>query len=198
MMKTPSLILCGFVLLAQSNNHAQEVYLQLESTEAGLTLTHETVADAFYELQQSSDLVNWESMGPATAGDGQLASLEFVPMADICWFFRLVITEAPVGLAPTEAEAAALFVGTNWEGYAFSSATRYCWRNECGNWSYEKTGPDTALIVFTYDEDNNNPDIYREEVVLTFTTSTSGQYRYSEFWYGVEDPGSVGMAPFQL
>jgi len=46
-----SLLLCGVMLLGQANSHAQEVHLSLEPTEAGLRLTHETVADALYELQ---------------------------------------------------------------------------------------------------------------------------------------------------
>ena len=71
-------------------------------------------------------------------------------------------------------------------------------RADCGNWSYEKIGPDTALIVFTYDEDDNNPQVYREEAVLTFASPNSGSYRYSEIWNGMEDPGSVSTAPFNL
>jgi hypothetical protein len=44
------------------------------------------------------------------------------------------------------------------------------------------------LVVFTYDEDGNNPQVYREEVILTFSTATSGSYRYSEFNGAVENP----------
>ena len=93
----------------------------------------------------------------------------------------------------------ALFVGkTLGDGYHFSTPTRFDWRGEDGNWSYEKTGPDTALLVFTYDEDDDDPGLYREEVLLTFTTPTSGSYRYSDYYGGVEDPWSVSVSAFSL
>jgi hypothetical protein len=197
-MKKSWLFLCGILLLAQANLQAQEVLLHLEKSGDALRLAYETIPGKLYEIQQSPNLSNWVPLGPAKTGDGQPASQEIVSSAEATRFFRLVITETPAGFAPTETEAASLFVGTTWEGYAFSSATRYCWRTDCGNWSYEKTGPDTALIVFTYDEDDNNPQVYREEAVLTFTSPTSGSYRYSEIWYGMEDPDSVSTAPFNL
>lgn len=198
-MKKAVLLLIVSGLLAQTNVGGQEIQLNLALGDGVVRLSHETIAGTTYALEQSTDLSGWQSAGPAKAGDGQTAIHEVeLPTVGVR-FFRLVITDTPAGFAPTEAEAVALFVGTTLgDGYTFNTSSRFDWRGEWGNWSYEKTGPDTALLVFTYDEDGNDPRYYREEVVLTFTTPTSGSYRYSEYNGGVEDPRSVSVSPFNL
>jgi hypothetical protein len=198
-MKITILLFVVTGLLVQSNIHGQEVQLSLALGFGVVRISHETIAGSTYELQQSADLSDWQGAGPAKAGDGQTAIHEIELPTAGARFFRLSITGTPVGNAPTETEAVALFVGTTLgDGYNFSSSTRFDWRGEDGDWSYEKTGPDTALLVFTYDEDGNDPGLYREEVLLTFATPTSGSYRYSEYNRGVENPWSVGVAPFSL
>ena len=198
-MKSAVLLLVVSGLLAQANVRGQEVHLSLELGDGIVRLSHETIAGHTYTLEQSADLDDWQSAGPAKAGDGQTATHEIELSSAGARFFRLLITGTPAGNAPTETEAMALFVGTTLgDGYNFSSSTRFDWRGEGGNWSYEKTGPDTALLVFTYDEDGNDPGLYREEVLLTFATPTSGSYRYSEYNRGVEDPRSVSVSPFSL
>jgi len=176
----------------------QEVRLGVVPGDGALQLSYDTVVGNSYELQRSADLDSWEVLEAARAGNGQTATHEVVP-TDGSWFFRLVITETPAGLAPTREDAVELLVGeTLGDGYRFQSETRFDWNGDAGNWSYEKTGPDTALLVFTYDEDGNNPDVYREEVVLTFSTPTSGTLRYSVFYNGLELPGSVSTGPFSF
>ncbi len=195
-MKNAVLLLVVSGLLAQTNVGGQEVHLSLELGDGVVRLSHETIAGNTYALEQSADLDDWQSAGPAKAGDGQTAIHEIELPTAGARFFRLSITG---GNAPTETVAMALFVGTTLGGgYNFSTSTRFDWRGEDGNWSYEKTGPDTALLVFTYDEDGNNPELYREEVVLTFTTPKSGSYRYSEYNRGTENPRSVSVSPFSL
>jgi hypothetical protein len=198
-MKT-TLLVGGLVLsLLVLNLHAQDVRLTFVLREGTFYLTHETAADKVYALQQSSDLNDWLEVEPATTGDGHTSTHEIVATVSGSRFFRLIVTPAaPTDLAPTETEAVELFVGATLEGYAFTSPTRFHWFGEGGEWSYQKTGPDTALVVFTYDEDGNNPQVYREHVLLTFNTANSGNYRYSEFNGGIEDPSSVSEAPFSL
>jgi hypothetical protein len=198
-MKSAVLLLVVSGLVAPANVGGQAVQLNLELGDGVVRLSHETIAGNTYALEQSADLDDWQSAGPARAGDGQTA-IHGVELPTVgARFFRLLITGTPAGNAPTETEAMALFVGTTLaDGYHFRSSTRFDWQGEDGNWSYEKTGPDTALLVFTYDEDGNDPGYYREEVVLTFTTSRSGTYRYSEYNGGVEDPGSVSVSSFNL
>lgn len=197
-MKVKQLLLCAVILSSGAIVRSQEVQLNLDWNNGVLRLTYDTSADRTYELQHSSDLKDWEGVEPARAGDGLLASHEIAAIGEGMRFFRLWITATLVDLAPNESEAIEMFVGTTFEGYAFTSATRFHWFGEGGEWSYEKTGPDTALVVFTYDEDGNNAQVYREEVRLTFATPTSGSYRYSEFNGGIEDPRSVSSAPFSF
>lgn len=68
--------------------------------------------------------------------------------------------------------------------YFIDSATRFNFNAgtvERGNWKYVKTGDSTATVTLTYDEDNNNASIYREEFLLTFNSLTTGLFMYREF-----------------
>lgn len=90
-------------------------------------------------------------------------------------------------------------MGGSWGGYEFVTTNRFDWNGEHGDWSYQKTGPNTGLLVFTYDADGNNPDVYYELMRLTFFTATSGVYRYAEYRDGeLYLPSVVGNAPFTL
>ena len=77
-------------------------------------------------------------------------------------------------------------------GYVFLSETKFDWNGEPGNWSYERTGPHTGMLLFTYDEDNNNPDVYREVYSLNFETTHSGSYDYTEVADGTVTSSSGG------
>ena len=109
-------------------------------------------------------------------------------MRCLVWIVSLGTTAL---MAPEPSVMSEALVGVTWQGYYFQSPTRFDWSGEGGNWSYQKTGPDGGLLIFTYDEDGNDPGAYREEVVLVFETASSGTYRYSEYVGGIEDPGSV-------
>jgi hypothetical protein len=198
-MKVSTLWLCAAVWVCSTSTQSQDIRLLVEPSDGVIRITHGTETGRDYTLLVSEDLVGWLETGPAQTGDGQQATHEIATTAARCTFFRLRVTESTPDLAPTEAEATELFVGTTLgDGYTFSSSSRFHWLGEWGDWSYAKTGSDTALIVFTYDEDDNNPAVYREEVRLTFSTPTSGTYRYSEFYGGTERSSSVSHGSFNL
>lgn len=78
----------------------------------------------------------------------------------------------------------------------FISATRFNWQGEPGNWSYQQMSGTVGKITQTYDEDDNNPAIYREETVLTFTSTTTGTYLYREFDGGAQYFQTTGNFDF--
>ena len=92
--------------------------------------------------------------------------------------------------APSSSEFEILAVGKAIEDtdYVFTSSTRFSWFGETGNWSYARTGANAATLILTYDEDANNSSIYREEVLLTFTTANTGTYNYGEYNSNVSRP----------
>jgi len=93
----------------------------------------------------------------------------------------------PVGATSLSEEAfIELVVGKTFmnPAYFIDSATRFNFNAgavERGNWTYLKTGDSTATVTLTYDEDNNNAAIYREEFLLTFNSLTTGLFLYREF-----------------
>ena len=50
--------------------------------------------------------------------------------------------------------------------------------------------------MLTYDEDGNDPAVYREEIVLTFTSPLAGTYLYYEYTFDRRTYTSWG--PFNL
>lgn len=101
--------------------------------------------------------------------------------------------------SPTASEFSSCVVGHFlFQVYRITSATRFSYFNETGNWKYTKTGTTRGVVVFTYDEDNNNPNVFRDEVILTFTSPNSGTERHSEIERGVEKPETVGTSSFFL
>jgi hypothetical protein len=190
-MKASMRCLVWIVCLVTTALMAQEVRLGTSRVGAQLRLDFPTEIGKLYEIEMSQNLQDW---GPPTwsgAGDGQGAAYEVSMEAAPLGFFRLVVRESSSGFAPEGSVMSEALVGVTWQGYEFQSPTRFDWMGEGGNWSYQKTGPDEGLLIFTYDEDGNNPGVYREEVVLVFETASSGTYRYSEYVGGIEDPGSV-------
>lgn len=92
------------------------------------------------------------------------------------------------GAAPTEAAFARMAVGKHIvnDAWTFDTATRFNYTEpggspEPGNWKYVMTGEKTGRVTLTYDEDNNNASIYREEVDLTFETLETGSLTYREY-----------------
>jgi hypothetical protein len=175
-----------------------DLMLQFESTGNDLRLLFNSQAGTNYQFQVSTNLSSWADLGTVIAGDGSSKTQVVSTAGQRMSFFRIQATATSTGPAPSDTEFTAVVVGKNVLGYSFLNATRFNWFGELGNWDYTKTGSTTGKLVFTYDEDGNNPAIYREEVVLTFQTSTQGTFRYSEFNFGVEDTGSVSTGPFDL
>jgi len=132
------------------------------------------------------------------SGDGSSKTQAVSTAGQRMSFYRIKATATSTGLAPSDTEFTALVVGKTVLDYSFLNATRFNWFGELGNWDYSKIDSTTGKLVFTYDEDGNNPAIYREEFILTFQTSTQGTFRYSEFNFGFEDPGSVSTGPFDF
>lgn len=193
-MKTHNMFRFLLVMgVAGSVVHAQEVRLDLEVSGTSLHVAHATTAGKTYTVQASSDLVTWADAGPANAGDGQVAHQAVGSVDGVCRFYRLVVTDAPVELAPTPVRMAELLVGKKQFGYSFTSAARFAWNAEAGNWNYTKTGADAGLLVLTYDEDSNNGSLYREEIALKFTTTSGGTYQYSEYTHDALTYTSSGM-----
>lgn len=177
---------------------AGDLVLRCEPAGAYLYLFFDSQTATNYQLQTSTNFSTWTDSGTVIIGDGssktQVVSIAGQPMA----FLRLQATPTSPDLAPSAAEFTQLVVGQAVLGYTFVDPSRFHWFEEWGDWHYTKTGATTGKLVFTYDEDDNNPALYREEIVLTFQTRTLGTFRYSEFNLGVELPGSVSTGPFDL
>ena len=187
-----------FSLICSSALCAGEIRLTLIRTGNVLQISFPTETGKRYELVSATDLQTWGASLLSKTGDGQTILHELDTSADAVQFFRLVVQDSPGGLAPTLDRATELLVGGTWAGYDFNTTNRFDYQGENGNWTYQKTGPDTGLLVFTYDSDGNNANVYREEVVLEFVTETTCNYRYSEYNGGVEDPESIGTGFLDL
>lgn len=164
-----------------------------------IQLSFDTQAGMNYQIQIATNLLIWADLGAAVIGDG-LTKTQEVATADYeSAFFRFIATQPPADTAPTDTEFTALFVGTTFDdGYVITTSTRFDWEGDLGNWDYTKTGINTGILVFTYDEGGNDPSLYREVYVLTFDTATTGAYVYSEWTQDVVDPSSVWTGPFDL
>jgi len=183
-MNTRSLV---FSMLAAAVVHpllAQESRLRLNYDGLALQVSYETVEGKTYVLHTSHDLIDWEETGLSKNGDGLTAVHEVGPAEAVPKFFRLIVRDAVSEWAPSLSEMAEILVGSVQFSYSFTSPTRFAWNNEPGEWRYEKTGPNAGLIVLSYDEDGNDPGVYREELVLTFNSALAGDYLYYEYSYG--------------
>jgi len=167
-------------------------------SDTGMVIAFDTELGKTYGIQVSADLEDWADLGLALEGDGIPATHLLADPQVPRGFYRLSITDNLVELAPTAEQFQELVVGTSIYTYDFVSSTRFEWFDETGNWSYTKTGADKAKLVLTYDEDQNDPDVYREEILMTFASPTSGTARYSEYYGSVEIPSSVQLLPFDL
>lgn len=106
-------------------------------------------------------------------------------------FFSLVgstVSAQTGGFAPAEATVLATLPGKTINNTVFTSASRFNWNGELGNWTYQVVSPDVGKITQTYDEDGNNSNIYREETLLNFSSETTGNAVYTEYYEGVPDP----------
>ncbi len=185
-------------LVCVSSLGAADIRLTLTRTGDLLQISFPTEVGKQYALESATDLGAWGAALLSKSGDGQTVLHDVDTSAAPARFFRLVVEDSAGGLAPSQEEAAELLVGGSWGGYEFVSTNRFDWNGEDGDWSYQKTGPNTGLLVFTYDADGNNPNVYREEVVMDFVTETTCNYRYSEYNGGVEAPGSVNTGVLDL
>lgn len=189
-----------FSLLSAVGTMEVRSALMLQCQPAGdhLRLILNSQTGTNYLFQVSTNLTTWNDLGTLITGDGlsrtQNVSTVGQPMA----FFRVSASQASAVTAPTDAEFTALVIGKTLFTYTFVDTTRFNWSGEPGNWVYTKTSASNGKLVLTYDEDGNNPAIYREEIVMTFQTATQGTFRYSEFSGNVEDSRSVRTGPFNL
>jgi len=101
-----------------------------------------------------------------------------------------------LGLAPEVATVAAKLPGQSINQTTFLSTTRFDWNGETGNWIYTKVSANAGTLTQTYDDDGNNPNVYREETLMTFTTATSGTYIYREYDGGALDFQTTGNFDF--
>jgi hypothetical protein len=198
-MKTIHILILSSVLsIVGAMKVKSALILQCQPAGANLRLIFNSQTGTNYQFEVSTNLANWADWETLITGDGlsktQTVSTVGQPMA----FFRVRASQASAGTAPSDAEFTALVIGKTRFYYTFEDATHFHWQTETGHWDYTKTSGSTGKLVVTYDEDGNNPAVYREEIVLTFQTSTQGTYRYSEFYSGVEYPGSVSTGPFDL
>lgn len=176
----------------------ENLLLRIEPASADLSLIFDSQSGTKYQFQVSTNLTNWTDFGTVIPGDDSSKTQMVSTAGRQMGFYRVQATATSTGPAPSDTEFSNMVVGNTVLGYFFVSATRFDWYGETGDWDYSKTDGTTGKLVFTYDEDGNNPAVYREEVVLTFQTSTQGTYRYSEFYNGSEYAGSVSTGPFDL
>jgi hypothetical protein len=172
--------------------------LKYEPAGPDLRLIVDSQTGTNYQFQASTNLNDWSDLGNAIVGDGLTLTQIVSTAVHSKAFFRVRAWQAAGGPAPSDTEFTQAVVGKTLLGYQFVSATRFVWVSEWGNWDYTRINNTTGKLVFTYDEDSNDPEVYREECLLTFVTSTTGTFRYSEFNYGFEDSGSVATGPFDL
>jgi hypothetical protein len=193
-MRTIIMFLVLFGCFQGSKVLSADVLLQWGLSPAGLTLRFDLEPGVSGRLERSTDLAEWVETGGPIVGGSAIEEVELGALTGGGDFYRLRVDAAE--LAPSPAQFEAMIVGTLFSGYRFTSPTRFDWNGEAGDWAYSKTGPDTGVLVLTYDEDGNDPSRYREEMVLTFSSPTAGSYRYSEYWMGTEIPSSVGTGSF--
>ncbi|MHC1768875.1 MAG: hypothetical protein AB9869_32105 [Verrucomicrobiia bacterium] len=196
-MKAP-LLLAVVLLFSGMNSVRGQLTLRIERSANRVFLVFDTHASTNYQVQTSTDLKTWQDHQAPVVGDGSTKTQE-VTRADLpLAVFRLSATAVSESIAPREEAFAAAIVGKNLLGYRLASETRFSWFGEEGNWTYTQVDHVTGKLVFTYDEDGNNPAVYREEALMTFETPTTGSFRYSEINGGKENPASVVNGPFDL
>jgi len=105
----------------------------------------------------------------------------FTVAAIFAFFFGATPELNASNLAPSVETMTALLPGQRVEGTSFTSATRFDWYGQQGDWSYVRTSTNVGTLTQTYDEDGNDPNVYREVVTLTFLTATTGTYVYREY-----------------
>ena len=65
-----------------------------------------------------------------------------------------------------------------------------------GNYRYTRTGPNTGMLTYTYDDTGNAPNVERSDVLFTFTSTTAGTFVYTYIEGGVTQitlPGSFEL-----
>jgi hypothetical protein len=196
-MKAP-LILTVVLLVSGSNSASGQLALRIERSASHLFLVFDSHAPTNYQVQITTDLKTWQVHGAPIVGDGTTKTQEVTRADSPLAVFRLSATAASEAIAPSEDAFVETVVGNNVLGYLMVNESRFSWFGEGGNWTYTQIDRATGQLVFTYDEDDNNPAVYREEAVMTFETPTAGSFRYSEFNSGVENPASVVNGLFDL
>lgn len=193
----------AFIAVASSaalviNCAAAPLTLRIQRDAGGVCIIFDTERACTYQLKLSTNLLAWEDCGAAVVGDGLVKTQEVSQIQAPLAFFGVLATETSQVVAPDEWTFTELVLGKMLFAYEMLSETRFSWFGETGEWWYLSFGDDTALLVFTYDEDDNDGAVYREEVVMTFETESQGTYRYSEFNDDAENPSSIITGRFDL
>jgi len=105
-----------------------------------------------------------------------------------------------VDLAPSVERMQALLPGLPPEdsfNIDFLDTTRFTAEGFSGNWNYELLLSSVGRLTLTFDIDGNDPALYREEIILTFSTETIGTFEYRVYIEDVlQQPTTEG--PFNL
>jgi hypothetical protein len=189
----------GTILLVTSCHLEAQVVITNGSVrtqiERAVALTHyELTTNAKYQLQGSLNLSNWSNVGaPFVATNA--TQMQFLKAVGGFQFFRVSVVPPPGGFEapPTlKGKNLDLVESTNVNNQAkffFHSTARdpetqqivtyysYVSDNpeELGTWIYEKTGAKTA-VLHCFPDWPNNPEPENHDMLLTFTTATSGTF----------------------
>jgi subtilisin-like proprotein convertase family protein len=140
----------------------------------------------------------------STSDDEQLSSV--LPSAGI-YYIRVYFADAgnpydlrwqitSSGLAPASASILEKLPGEAFNGNEFLTETRFSWQGNFGNWTYDRLSADVGRILQTYDVYLNDPEIYLEETILTFSSAASGSYVSRGYYLNALDYEESGSFDF--
>ncbi|MCP5524284.1 MAG: hypothetical protein H7A46_22335 [Verrucomicrobiales bacterium] len=173
---------------------AEALEVTISQSAEGVIISYPTQSGCFYEVWASTSLEpgGWTGPHHTSLGDGSPETRPFPTDGLAVRFFQVREFE----LAPSPAEFAAFVDGKNILNNCASADNRFFFDGvsgpEPGNWGYSKTGKGTGLLVLTFDEDANNPAIYREEIGLVFTSVDTVDYVVTIFDAGTPTPVGNG------
>lgn len=167
--------------------------LTISHSPGQVTLGYLAETGRCYEVWATTDLDSDTWTGPIETRIGT-GNEEAVPISTAGFdrrFFQLRISDLAPGAVDFQNQVVGgMLADTN---YRMTSATRFSWFGQTGDWTYTKNDADSATIIFTYDAYANSPAIYREEISLTFTGKGTGTYDYCEYNFNVCDSESEIM-----
>jgi len=175
-----------------------DLLLGWQRSGSAILLSVATSTGTNYQFQISTNLLQWHPLSLVVQGNNRVATQHVNSAGSSPAWFRVAANSVSASVAPEDGSLTAALVGQTLLDYTFISSTRFQWQTVQGNWDYSKNGNFTGRLVFTYDEDNNDPGIYREEVLLSFISTTFGSYAYSEFYSNLQNASSISTGVFEL